>query len=574
MPWVEALSDLPELRRCIRDLVALSTLPAIWTSYNPRQIADSMAAALLSMLAADFVYITLRGDKGEPPVETIHVKTSTGSDVGKTILAILRDMWLGRCEQTGVITNPFDEGVIRVASAPLGFRGDAVIVAGSREPNFPTDVQRLLLNIGANGTTIALQRWNAETAEERFVSLVERSSDFVGVASLDGIPSYLNPAGLKLVGLTTVDDLPRLHVLDFLIPEDRTRAREECWPTLMRVGRWRGELAFRHFKTGVPMPFLVDWFRVDHPRTRQPIGIATVSRDLTAQKRSEGELRHLNETLEQRVVERTAELAQANDRLQTQMIEREHADRRLQEVQLELFRAARLSTAGETAAVLAHELNQPLAAVTNSIHAVRRLLAADDPKKKGTVRAVLEEASEQALRGGQIIQRLRDLVTRGETEKQIETLPALIEEASSLALVGAAALGTNVSFRFDPRASTIIADRIQIQQVLINLIRNAAEAMGSMKRRELVVTTKFVDAETVEVAVADRGPGLPKVMADELFQPFVSTKRDGMGLGLLICRSIVEAHGGRLWSEANPGGGTIFRFSLMSGLAVGELNVG
>jgi PAS domain S-box-containing protein len=449
-----------------------------------------------------------------------------------------------------------------------------VIVAGSREPNFPTDVQRLLLNIGANGTTIALQRWNAETAEERFVSLVERSSDFVGVASLDGIPSYLNPAGLKLVGLTTVDDLPRLHVLDFLIPEDRTRAREECWPTLMRVGRWRGELAFRHFKTGVPMPFLVDWFRVDHPRTRQPIGIATVSRDLTAQKRSEGELRHLNETLEQRVVERTAELAQANDRLQTQMIEREHADRRLQEVQLELFRAARLSTAGETAAVLAHELNQPLAAVTNSIHAVRRLLAADDPKKKGTVRAVLEEASEQAQRGGQIIQRLRGLVTRGETEKQIETLPALIEEASSLALVGAAALGTNVSFRFDPRASTIIADRIQIQQVLINLIRNAAEAMGSMKRRELVVTTKFVDAETVEVAVADRGPGLPKVMADELFQPFVSTKRDGMGLGLLICRSIVEAHGGRLWSEANPGGGTIFRFSLMSGLAVGELNVG
>ena len=112
------------------------------------------------------------------------------------------------------------------------------------------------------------------------------------------------------------------------------------------------------------------------------MSIATVSRDLTAQKRSEGELRHLNETLEQRVVERTAELAEANDRLQAQMIERERADIRLQEVQLELFRAARLSTAGQMAAVLAHELNQPLAAVTNSIHAVRRLLAADDPKKK------------------------------------------------------------------------------------------------------------------------------------------------------------------------------------------------
>ena len=190
------------------------------------------------------------------------------------------------------------------------------------------------------------------------------------------------------------------------------------------------------------------------------------------------------------------------------------------------------------------------------------------------MRAVLDEASEQALRGGQIIQRLGDFVTRGETEKQIETLPTLIEEASALALAGSGALGIRVSFRFDARASTIIADRIQIQQVLINLIRNAAEAMGGMQRRELVLTTKFVDSEKVEVAVADRGPGLPKEMTGELFRPFVSTKRDGMGLGLLICRSIVEAHGGRLWSEPNPGGGTIFHFSLMSGLTLSELNDG
>jgi PAS domain S-box-containing protein len=574
MPWVESLTDPQELRRCIRDLVALSTLPSIWTSYNPQQIADSIAAALLSMLAADFVYISLPSGEREQITETIRVGKAIASNSGKMILTALRDAWLGQSEQTGVIANPFGEGAIRVASAPIGFRGDAVIVAGSQQPSFPTGVQRLLLSIGANGTTIALQRWSAETVEERFVSLVERSSDFVGVASLDGTPHYLNPAGLKLVGLTTIAELSRLHILDFLIPEDRNRAREECWPILMRMGRWRGELVFRHFKTGMPMPFLVDWFRIDHPRTRHPMNIATVSRDLTAQKRSERELRHLNETLEQRVVERTAELADANDRLLTQMVERERSDLRLQAVQLELFRAARLSTAGQMAAALAHEINQPLAAVTNSIHAVRRLLARDDPAKKGTVRAVLDEASEQALRSGQIIQRLGDFVTRGETEKQIETLPTLIEEASALALAGSGASGIRVSFRFDARASTIIADRIQIQQVLINLIRNAAEAMGGMERRELVLTTKFVDSEKVEVAVADRGPGLPKEMTGELFRPFVSTKRDGMGLGLLICRSIVEAHGGRLWSEPNPGGGTIFHFSLMSGLTLGELNDG
>src|SRR4030088_3145126 len=136
MPWVESLTDPQELRRRIRDLVALSTLPAIWTSYNPRQIADSIAAALLSMLAADFVYISLPSSELEQNTETIRV----------------------------------GEGAIRVASAPIGFRGDAVIVAGSQQPNFPTGVQRLLLSIGANGTTIALQRWSAETVEERFVS--------------------------------------------------------------------------------------------------------------------------------------------------------------------------------------------------------------------------------------------------------------------------------------------------------------------------------------------------------------------------------------------------------------------
>jgi C4-dicarboxylate-specific signal transduction histidine kinase len=312
---------------------------------------------------------------------------------------------------------------------------------------------------------------------------------------------------------------------------------------------------------------------VPHRSSSNPTAYQYCYREPRSDGAQESDLRHLNETLEQRVVERTTELAEANDSLLAQMIEREQADVRLQKLQLELFRAARLSTAGQMAATLAHEINQPLAAVANSIHAARLLLGRDHVKKD-TMRAVLDEALEQALRGGHIVRRLRDFVTRGEIEKQIENLPTLIEEASALGLVGFGDLGIRISFRFDARASSIIADRIQIQQVLINLVRNAAEAMGSMTRRELVLTTKFVDPDTVEVGVADRGPGLPKVMADELFQPFVSTKRDGMGLGLLICRSIVEAHGGRLWSEANPGGGTIFRFLLMSGLAVGELNVG
>jgi two-component system sensor kinase FixL len=130
-----------------------------------------------------------------------------------------------------------------------------------------------------------------------------------------------------------------------------------------------------------------------------------------------------------------------------------------------------------------------------------------------------------------------------------------------------------MSFRLDPEAFEIIADRVQIQQVLVNLIRNATEAMSGTEGRELVVMTALVDEDTVEISVADRGPGLPKEMADGMFRPFVSTKRNGMGLGLVICHSIIGAHGGRLWSEPNPGGGTIFRFTLASAPTAGAANV-
>ena len=574
MPWVEALDDVASLRRCVRDLVALSTLPAIWKDYGPQQIADSVAAALVSMLDADFIHITLPSRRDEATIEVTHVGKKIAPASAGAIRTALRKPRIGRSEQTAIMANPVGGGHLRIATAPIGFGGDAVFVAASSRPDFPTEVQRLLLGIGANDTTVALQRWNTEAEERRFVSLVERSSDFVGVASLDGVTQFINPAGLKLVGLSAIEDVSRLHILDFLIPEHRARAHEECWPIVMRTGRWNGELGFRHFKTGATMFFLVDWFRIDHPRTGKPMNIATVSRDLTEQKRSEFELRHLNETLEHRVSERTSELAEANEKLMMEMAERGRADERLQEMQRELFHAARLSTAGQMAAALAHELNQPLTAVANSVHAARLLLTKVEHEKTPVLREILDEASQQAVRGGEIIRRLRNFVTRGEAAKRIENLSTLIEEASALTLTGAGAHGVQVHFRFDPNATKVLADRIQVQQVLINLMRNGLEAMAGMRRRELEVTTAFVDTETIEIAVSDRGPGLPGEIAERLFEPFVSTKRDGMGLGLLICRSIVEAHGGRLWTEPNPGGGTIFRFTLKSGPAIEERHVG
>jgi K+-sensing histidine kinase KdpD len=216
------------------------------------------------------------------------------------------------------------------------------------------------------------------------------------------------------------------------------------------------------------------------------------------------------------------------------------------------------------------ELNQPLTAVTNSINAVRRRLAKNGSDASGATASVMGEAAEHALRAGKILRQIRDFVTRGDVEMRIEDVAKLIEEASTLAVMGVSSPRVAHRFDFDPGVTHVLADRIQIQQVLVNLIRNAVEAMADSADRELVVLTRLLDVETVEIAVADRGPGIGKDRLEHLFEPFQSTNRDGMGLGLSICRSIVEAHGGRLRCGENPGGGAIFRFTVSAAPADGE----
>lgn len=563
MPWAEEISDPQELRRCIRDLVALSTLRPTLREFDPQQIANSVAAALVPMLGADFVHITFINEYDHGSVVEF---TQLGQGLAGVSLDPIRDALndaLPRpaSEQTLQISNPVGVGTIGIAVFPIGTGDNAMLVAGSRTPGFPTAVQRVLLGVGANDTANALQHWHADADARRFTSLIERSSDFVGLANLDGRAQYLNPAGLELIGLESVEAASRLNVLDVVAPEDRKRGRD-AWSIVSQSGRWSGELRFRHFKTGEIIPFLVDWFRVNHARTGEPICLATVSRDLRPQKLVETELRRLNDSLEGRVSERTIQLAQTNDRLVAETSERQHADVRLQAAQMELWHATRLSAAGHFAGALAHELNQPLTAIANSLNAVRRLMANGPPEKFARIPEILDEAAGQALRGGQIIQRLREFVTRGGTEKRVENVRAVIEQACALALTGPNVVGVDLQFRLDPQAVEMFANRVQVQQVLVNLVHNALEAMSGIQRREIIITTAPLDAGLIEISVADSGVGLAEGMADHLFEPFMSGRGEGMGLGLSIARSIVEAHGGKIDAKPNPDGGAIFRFTL------------
>lgn len=244
------------------------------------------------------------------------------------------------------------------------------------------------------------------------------------------------------------------------------------------------------------------------------------------------------------------------------LTERQQSEERLQEVQGELARLARLSELGEMASTLAHELNQPLAAIANYTQGCVRLLKTPDGATLPQLSEALEETARQSLRAGDIIRHLREFVSRGESEKSMADIRTLIEEAGALALVGSREKGIRTVFDFAADAGIVMVDRIQLQQVLINLIRNAVEAMRESKRRELVVRTARGGGDLVVIEVADTGTGISQDIAAHLFQPFVTTKANGMGIGLSISKRIVEAHGGTLSVSQNGAGGATFRIEL------------
>ena len=247
--------------------------------------------------------------------------------------------------------------------------------------------------------------------------------------------------------------------------------------------------------------------------------------------------------------------------LREELAARERADAREKLVQDQMIYVSRVNAMGEMGSALAHELNQPLAAVTNYMSVARRLVQRG---REGDVdRAVeaISAAEETALRAADIIRHLREMV-RGNVVRQPESLAEMIAKIASIALLEADLKG--VSHRIDVHdpGRHVLVDRIQIQQVLLNLIRNAVEAMGEQLVRTLIVETADAPDDMVEIRVSDTGPGIPADQQAELFTAFRTTKKEGMGIGLSICRTIVETHGGRIWAEDRASGGTVFRFTV------------
>jgi PAS domain S-box-containing protein len=376
------------------------------------------------------------------------------------------------------------------------------------------------------------ERKMAELERRRLASLVEQAGDLMAIADLGGgTPIYLNKAGLKMVGFDSWEQARERRGLHYMFPEDRQFVNEVLWPTVLEKGSWSGEMRFRHFKTGDAIPILYSCFRIDDPETGQPVNVGNVCRDISERKRAEAE-------------------ARANDR-------------RYHEMQMELAHANRVATVGQLTASIAHEVIQPIAATVTNAETALRLLRRGS-SHLGEVQQALTSIVEDGVRAAEVVKGIRALMKKGPSRKDRLEVNRVILEIIELTRSEAVKHGVSILTELADSSPVVEGDRVQLQQVLLNLIVNALEAMGADNEgpKELLVSTGRVEPSGALVAVHDTGPGLEAVMLERVFESFYTTKPSGLGLGLSICRSIIEAHGGRLWVSTNQQRGATFQFTV------------
>jgi PAS domain S-box-containing protein len=359
---------------------------------------------------------------------------------------------------------------------------------------------------------------------QRLASIVEEQYDFLAIADLEGRPLYLNRSGQAMVGLDDIEELRDIEATRYFFPEDWQLMTQHIEHSVLTTGSWSGETRFRHLKTGQPIPILYQGFRIDDPESGTPANIAIICRDIGARKEAEF-------------------AAQA--------------------AQTELARVNRLTTMGEMAASIAHESNQPLTAIIANGEACLRLLAVRRPDL-AEVREALRSIIDDASRAAEVTHGIRSMAKKIPSERISIDVNEVVAKVLSLTRGEINIWNVAVQTDFEPDLSHVIADRVQLQQVLLNLVVNAIEAMASRQDgfRKLEISTRSQQEGYVLVAVKDSGTGVDSEATQHIFEPFFTTKPNGVGLGLSICRTIIEGHGGRLWATPAEPHGTIFQFTL------------
>ena len=288
-----------------------------------------------------------------------------------------------------------------------------------------------------------------------------------------------------------------------------------------------------------------------------------IARLMSQRKRAEEALQKLLGELESKVQQRTAELARANDELRGEIGERLRAEEALQKAQAELAHVTRVMTLGELTASIAHEVNQPLAAVVTNGQAGLRWLDLETPRLD-RVRAAVERIVRDANRASEVIQRIRALAKKNPTLMVSLDINEVIREAILLVRREVSSHGVSLRMELASALPAVLGDRVQLQQVVVNLVINGVDAMATIsdRPREILVQSQPHESRYVLVAVRDSGIGISSENAERLFNAFFTTKPSGMGMGLSISRSIIMAHGGRLWVSPNADHGAAFQFTV------------
>ena len=365
------------------------------------------------------------------------------------------------------------------------------------------------------------ERKKAEESLRKLSQAVEQSPVNVIITNLEGNIEYVNRRFSQLTGYTAAEALgknPRILKSGHTSDEEY----RSLWQTIKAGGEWSGEF-LNKAKNGS-----LFWERAL----------------ITSIKDEAGRITHFFAVKED--ITRSKEI-----------------EEKLQQMHLQLTHVARLSTLGEMAAELAHELNHPLYAILNYAKACRNVLAEEGPPNLDSLREWNEEIAEIALSASEAVKRLRSFARRAESPPSACRIEEIVDEALRLVAVETRKARVTVETSFSANLPPVQVERVQIQQILVNLLSNAIEAMQASPPdlRRITIQTSVRD-KAVEVAVSDRGVGLPPGGETKIFEPYVTTKPDGVGMGLSIVRTIVEAHGGRLWARSNPEGGATFYFTL------------
>ncbi len=350
-------------------------------------------------------------------------------------------------------------------------------------------------------------------------SIVKYSEDAIIGRTLEGTVTSWNPGAERIFGYSAAEMIG--HSLSIIFPDELV-SEEEAIISKLREGR-------------------------------------SVSHYETTRRRKDGVQIHVSLSVSP-IRDAAGDIVGAS-KIVRDITDRKAAETRFRQLQSEMAHVSRLTAMGQLTSAIAHELNQPLTAVANFVDTARIVLEGVQDPNVAKIDQFLAKGAAQIERAGEIIRRLREFVEKRKVSRTTESVNSIVQDAIALGLLSSSDVNVTLKTELEPGLAAISLDRIQIQQVLVNLIRNAIEAMHASKLKEITISTKL-NGPLIEIAVADTGPGIPPEIAGRLFQPFSTTKSTGMGIGLMICRSIVEAHGGTICAAPRAGGGTVFTIQL------------